>query len=68
MFAAVNFSIWPPGLLHISTSLLNHIICIEPALEVPTAKFALLILFVTSALPFLLNLDLVFGKLWRALR
>ena len=67
MFAAIDFCIASPSLLHISASLLEHIGCVEPAFEMPTAKLAFLILLVASPLSRLLDFDLVLGELRRSL-
>ncbi len=67
MFAAIDFGIASPSLLHIPASLLEHIGCVEPAFEMPAAELAFLILFVASPLPRLLDFDLVPGELRRSL-
>jgi len=67
MFAAINFGIASPSLLHIPASLLEHIGCVEPAFEMPAAKLAFLILLVASPLSRLLDFDLVPGELRRSL-
>src|SRR5579863_9920285 len=67
MFAAIDFGIASPSLLHISASLLEHIGCVKPAFEMPTAKLAFLILLVASPLSRLLDFDLVLGELRRSL-
>jgi hypothetical protein len=68
MFAAINFGIRPPGLFGVAASLLDHIFRVEPALQMSAAEFSLFVLLVAGALPRLLNLDLVMGKLRRSLR
>jgi len=67
MFAAIDFGIASPSLLHIPASLLEHIGCVEPAFEMPAAELAFLILLVASPLPRLLDFDLVLGELRRSL-
>jgi len=68
MLAAINFRIAPPSLLYIAASLLEHIGGIEPALEMPAAKLALLVLLVASPLSRLLDFDLVVRELRRSQR
>jgi hypothetical protein len=67
MFAAIDFGIASPSLLHIPASLLQHIGRIEPAFEMPAAELAFLILLVASPLSRLLDFDLVLGELRRSL-
>ena len=49
MFAAVDLGVADPGFLHIAAGLLLHIRGVEPALEMPTAKLALCVLFIRPA-------------------
>jgi hypothetical protein len=63
MFAAIHFCIAPPGLLHIAASLLQRVGGVKPALEMPSAKLALLVLLVASPLSRLLHFDFVVRKL-----
>ena len=67
MFAAIDFSIAAPSLLHITARLLEDIGSVEPAFEVTAAKLALLVLLVASPLSRFLNFDFVLGKLRRSL-
>ena len=67
MLAAVNFGVFAPGFFHVSASLLDHVIAIEPTLQMSTAEFALFVLLIAGTLIELLDLYLVFGKL-RSLR
>jgi len=68
MFAAIDFRIAAPSLLHITAGLLQDIGSVEPAFEVTAAKLAFLVLLVASPLSRLLNFDFVLGKLRRSLR
>ncbi len=68
MLAAVDFGIRSPGLFGIAARLLDYIFGVEPALQMPTAELAFLILLVAGALPSLFGLDRVMGKLGRSLR
>jgi hypothetical protein len=63
MFAAIDFGIAPPRLLHIPARLLEHIGCVEPAFEMPTTELAFLILLIAGPLSRLLDFDLVLGEL-----
>src|SRR5208337_109000 len=63
MLAAVDLSIQSPGLFHIPAILLDQIHAIKPALQMAAAKLAFLVFLVAGALPRLLDLDLVTGKL-----
>jgi len=63
MFAAIDFGIASPSLLHITASLLQHIGGIEPALEMPATELAFLVLLVAGPLSRLLDFDLVVGEL-----
>src|SRR5258708_32121196 len=68
MLAAVDLGVRPPRFFRIAASLLDHILGIEPALQMPATEFALLVFLVTRALPGLLDLHLVMRKLRRSLR
>jgi hypothetical protein len=68
MFAAIDFRIAAPSLLHITANLLQGIGSVEPAFKVTAAKLAFLVLLVASPLSRLLKFDFVFGKLRRSLR
>src|SRR6266853_6097818 len=68
MLAPVDLGIRTPGFFRIAASLFDDILGIEPALQMPTTEFALLVFLVTRALPSLLDLHLVMRKLRRSLR
>ena len=61
----VYLGIFSPSLLRVATSLLKHISCVIPAFKMPATKFALSIVFIAGALPWLLDLDLMMWKLFR---
>jgi len=61
----VYLGIFSPSLLRVATSLLKHISCVIPAFKMPATKFALSIVFIAGALPWLLDLDLMMWKLLR---
>jgi len=63
MFAAIDFGIAAPGLLHIAASLLQQIGGVEPALEMAATELAFLILLVAGALSWFLDFDFVIGEL-----
>ena len=68
MFAAIDFRIAAPSLLHITAGLLQDIGSVEPAFEVTAAKLTFLVLLVASPLSRFLDFDFVLGKLRRSLR
>src|SRR4029077_5328100 len=68
MFAAIHFCLRPQGLLHVATLALDCVGPVGPELQMTAAEFALLIFFVAGALPRLLDLDFVVGKLRNILR
>jgi hypothetical protein len=59
MFTAIHLGIAAPRLLHVTTRLLQYVGGIKPALEMPAAELAFLVLLVASPLPRLLGLYLV---------
>src|SRR5207245_10258538 len=61
----VYLGVFSPSLLRIATRLLQHIGCVIPAFKMPATKFALSIVFIAGALPWLLDLDLMMWKLLR---
>ena len=67
MFAAIDFGIASPSLLHIPASLIEHIGRVEPAFEMSAAELAFLVLLVASPLSRLLDFDLMLGELRRSL-
>ena len=68
MFAAIDFGIAAPSLLHITAGLLQDIGSVEPVFEMTAAKLAFLVLLIASSLSRLLDFDFVLGKLRRSLR
>src|SRR5580704_8879992 len=68
MFTAIHLSIFAPSLLHVAASLFQHVGGVKPALEMPAAELAFLVLLVASPLPRLLDFYLVIGELRRSLR
>jgi hypothetical protein len=63
VFAAIDFGLRSPGLLHISTIPLDRVGHVEPELQVAAAEFALGIFLVAGALPCFFDLHFVVGKL-----
>src|SRR6202167_2948551 len=68
MLAAVDLGVRPPRFFHVAASLLDHILGIEPALQVSAAELAFFVFLVAGALPGLLNFDFVMRKLCGSLR
>src|ERR1700730_1304049 len=68
VLATIDFGVGSPGLFRIAASLFENVRGIEPALQMPAAEFALLIVLVAGALPRLLDFDLMVGKLRNILR
>src|SRR5581483_22042 len=65
VLAAVDFRVAPVGFFHVTALLFQHVGSVKPALQVSAAELSLGVLFVTGALAWLLQLDLVVGKLGR---
>lgn len=63
MLTAIHLGVRAIRLFHITASLLDYISLIKPVFQVPAARLALVILFITGALPQLLDLDFVMWKL-----
>src|SRR5947208_16059673 len=61
----VYLGVFSPSLLRIATRLLQHIGCVIPAFKMPATKFALSIVFIAGALPWLLDLYFMVWKLLR---
>src|ERR1039458_3652212 len=68
MLAAVDLGIRSPGFFGVATGLLDHVGRVEPALQMTPAPLAFFVFLVAGALPGLLDLHLVMGKLRRSLR
>src|ERR1700683_2351040 len=68
VLATIDLSIRAPGLFRVPASLFQDVGGIEPALQMAATEFSLLIFLVAGALPRLLDLDLVLGKLRNILR
>ena len=63
MLAVVDFGVFAPGFLGVTTGLLNHVRSVEPTLQMSAAELAFLVLLVAGALSRFLDLDLVMRTL-----
>src|SRR6266516_6421756 len=68
MLTTIDFRVRPVGLLDVAALSLDHVSLVRPKLQVPAAELAFLVFLVAGALPSLLDLDLVVGKLWNIVR
>src|SRR5579862_8568357 len=68
VLAAINLGIFSPGFFRVAALLLQHIVGVEPALQMSAAELALFVLLVAGPLSALLELHFVMRQLGNSYR